>query len=236
MFDDHALRTMVYKAIRSYPPRFNRTWRADTAEPHRAEGAYRAYLQCITLAPGGHYPMGNASPEATAAWRAVHDAVDTVLRQAASTLDEPDDDAAMRAVHAVADTHGLTPQQPASRPVSMQERILAALTEVGRRAGHQVNIQPEYANTGRVYYTAKDGFALLVELSYQFHADNCLLHLQGPAIEALSLQDSPPQFRYERAPHGWRLSYYALRYADGDRITAMLDLLTQALTAGTRHA
>lgn len=104
---DDALRVMVYKAIQHYPPRFVRTWRANPAEPHRAEGAYRAYLDCLALAVGGDYPWGARSTQDTAAWRALYDALDTVLGEAAMPLGEPDYDAAVRAVRAAA--HALTP-------------------------------------------------------------------------------------------------------------------------------
>jgi len=228
---------MVYKAINSYPPRFTRVWpAAGPADTYRAEGTYRAWLQCLALAVGGHYPLGSASPEDTAAWRAMLDALDEVLSQAAATLDDPDYDAALRAVHAAAAVHGLAPPRPAPRPMSMQERILGALTEVGQRAGCQVSIQPQFANTGRVYYTAGTTFTTLVELSYDFQTDYCGLRFHGPAIEALGLHDSPPQFRYQHTVHGWQLGYHMLRYADGAGITAMLDLLTRALTAGPKQS
>ena len=115
----------------------------------------------------------------------------------------------------------------------MQDRILGTLTGIAQRAGWQVSIQPQYANTGRVYVTAANTFALQVELAYHFDTDSCGLHFQGPAIEALHLHDSPPQYRYQRTAHGRVLSYHALRYADGDRITAMLGLLTRALRPAT---
>jgi hypothetical protein len=118
----------------------------------------------------------------------------------------------------------------------MQQRILAALTDVGQRAGCQVAVQPQFANTGHVYVTAATTFTTLVEVAYHFDSESCRLLVRGPVIEALQLHDSPPQFRYEHTGHGWQLSYHALRYADGQRITAMLDLLTRALTAGTAQA
>jgi len=234
MLTDDALHTMVYQAITNYPPRLTRRWpSASHADTHRAEGAY---LQCLALALGGRYPMGgNESAQDIAAWQAVYDALDTVLRQAASTLHEPDYDATLRAVRAVADTHGLVPPRRAAGPMSMQERILAALSEVGQRAGYHVSIQPQFANTGRVYYTAAATFTTLVELAYRFDTDRCALHLLGPAIEALELHDSPPRFRYEHTTHGWQVGYHALRYADGERITAMLDLLARALTTTARQ-
>jgi hypothetical protein len=117
----------------------------------------------------------------------------------------------------------------------MQERILAALTEVGQRAGGQVNIQPQYANTGHVYISVANGFSTLVELSYDFQAEYCGLHFRGPAIEALGLNDSPPRFRYQNTSSGGQLDYHALRYADGEGIEAMLDLLTRALATQPKH-
>jgi hypothetical protein len=120
-----------------------------------------------------------------------------------------------------------------SAPMSMQDRILGTIAEIAQHAGWQVSIQPQYANTGRVYITAANTFTVQVELAYHFDTDSCGLHLQGPAIEALDLHDSSPQYRYQRAWRGKVLSYHALRYADGDRITAMLDLLTRALRPAT---
>lgn len=232
MLTDDALRTMVYQAIGSYPPRLTRIWPSTShADTHRAEGAYRAYLDGIALALGGQHPMGNESPQHTASWWALRDALDTVLSRAAATPQQPDYDATLRVVQAVAKAHGLAPHHHTPRPMSTQDRILAALAEVGQRAGCQVNTQPHFANTGRVYFTASTAFSTLVELSYHFDTDRCGLHFQGPAIDALQVHDSPPQFRYEHTSHGWQLGYHALRYADGERITAMLDLLTQALAA-----
>jgi hypothetical protein len=236
MFNDDALRPMVHQAIDNHPPRFTRLRpSAPRAEMHRAEGAYRAYLRCIALAIGGHYPTGMSAQEvaAIAAWRALHDALDMVLTEAASTLDEPDYDAALRAVRAVAEARALAPQCLVPRVMTMQERILAALIGVGQRAGRHVNTQPQYANTGHVFYTASYSFAALAQVSYHFDPDRCTLHLRGPAIEALHLTDSPPLFRYEPTESGWQLSFYVLRYADGEQITAMLDLLARALAART---
>jgi hypothetical protein len=117
--------------------------------------------------------------------------------------------------------------------MSMQERILGALTNLARRAGWQVSIQPQYANTGRVYITAANTFTVRLELSYHFDSDSCGLHFNGPAIDALELSDSPSEYRYQRTVRGNVLSYHALRYADGERITAMLDLFGTALRLGT---
>jgi hypothetical protein len=105
---DAALRTMLYKAISTEPARFARVhYTAMPADTHRAEGAHRAYLHCLALAVGGHYPMGHESPRDLAAWRALYDALGKVIGQAAATFDEPDYDATVRAVHAVAHAHGL---------------------------------------------------------------------------------------------------------------------------------
>lgn len=200
MLTEKALHTMVYQAINTDPARFARTRHtAKPADTHRTEGAHSAYLQCLAPTVSGHHPM-STSPD-DAAGRALHDALREVIRQAADTPDVPDYDAAVRTVRAVAATHA--PAQHATRPMSMQDRILAALVEIGGRAGCQVNIQPEWANTGRMYITAATTFSTLVELSYQFNPDYCGLHLRGPAIEALGLQDSPPQFSYQHTTRGW---------------------------------
>ena len=227
------LRTMVHQAISTHPARLARMRPAisDTAR-HRADGAYRAYLQAITLTLGVHHPSGHQASDDTAARRDMLDALDAVLSEAAAR-DQLDVDAAQRAVQAAVGTQLVAAHRPAPRPMSMQERILGALTDLAQRAGWQVSIQPQYANTGRVYITAADAFAVRVELSYHFDTDRCALHFEGPAIEALGLHDSPPQYRYEHSGHGGRLSYHALRYADGERITAMLDLLTTALQPDT---
>jgi hypothetical protein len=231
MLDEHALRILVYKAIDSHPPRFTRRRpSALPADVHHAEGAYDTYLTCIALALGGRYPMGYASTQEVAAWRSLHQALGTAISQAAATLDEPDYDAALGAVRDTAQAHGLAARRVRQRPLSMQERILGALTDIGQQAGHQVSIQPQYANTGRIYYSAGTGLTVLAEAAYHFDPDSCGLYFTGPAIEASGLRDSPPQFRYEKFVDGRRLSFYALRYTDGDRITAMLDLLTRALT------
>ena len=168
------------------------------------------------------------------------DALDAVLGRAADA-DVPDLDAAQRAVHAAVSTQPAAAHRPVSQPMStsmsapmsMQDRILGTLTDIAQRAGWQVSIQPQYADTGRVYITAVNTFAVQVELAYHFDTDSCGLHFHGPAIEALDLHDSPPQYRYQRAWRGRVLSYHALRYADGDGITAMLDLLTRALVPAT---
>jgi hypothetical protein len=223
------LRTMLHQAITTHPARLARMQpTASEAERHRADGAYRAYLRCVALTLGTHHPTGQQAPEDPTAWRAVSDALDAVLSHAAA-VDEPDLDAAQRAVRAAVGTQPVAGQRPAPRPMSMQERILGTLTDLAQRVGWQVSIQPQYANTGRVYITAAGAFAVQVELSYHFDTDSCGLHFQGPAIEALELHDSPPEYRYERSTPGGRLSYHALRYADGERITAMLDLIATAL-------
>lgn len=230
MSTEYPLHTMVHQAISTHPARLARILpAASPAERYRAEGAYRAYLLCIALTLGVHHPTGHEAPENTAAGQAVYDALNTVLGQAAAR-DELDVDAAQRAVRAAVGAQPVAPLRTAPQPMSMQERILGALTDLAQRAGWQVSIQPRYANTGRVYVTGANAFAVQVEASYHFDIDSCGLHFQGPAIEALGLQDSPPRYRYE---HGGRLSYHALRYADGKRITAMLDLLARALQPGT---
>jgi hypothetical protein len=235
MINDDALHALVYKAISSHPPRRARlSPAASPTDTHRAEGAYRAYLDSIALFLGAHYPMGGQeSPQDITAWRTLRDALDTVLSHAASTLGEPDYDDALRQVHTVAEAHGLTPRRRTPQPPSMQERILTALTDLGDRTGCQVTIQRQFANTGRLYYTAGTGFTVLVELAYHFDTDSCALHYQGPAIEALHLRDSPPSFRYEHGPTGRQLNFHALRYTDGERITTMLDLLARALATAT---
>src|SRR5262249_54823750 len=181
---EDALRTIVYQAISTDPARFAHVhYTAMPADTHRAEGAHRAYLQCLTLTVGGHYPhypMGHDAPEEVAAWRALHDALGMVISQAARTLDEPDYDAALRAAHAVAAGHVPAPARHTARPTSMQDRVLTALTAVGQQAGCQVSSQPQYANTGRMYFTAAATFTTLVELSYHFDTDRCALHLHGP--------------------------------------------------------
>jgi hypothetical protein len=227
---------MVHQAINTDPARFARVhYTAMPADAHRTEGAHHAYLQCLALAVGGQYPMGDSTPDDGAAWRAMHDELCEVIRQAADTLDEPDYDAAVSAVRAVASTYVPTPTHHAARPTSMQERILAALTDVGQRAGCQVNLQPDYVNTGRMYITTAITFSVLVELSYMFGPDTCQLYFRGPLIEALGLHDSPPRFRYQNTSSGGQLDYHALRYAEGDRIDAMLDLLTRALAMRPKH-
>ena len=228
---DEILYPIVRQAINHHPPRVARVrpsaGRNDTL---RAEGAYRAYLHCLALALGGSHPTGGGeSPDDIAAWQAVCDALDTAISRTAATLHEPDYGAALQAVYAVADAHGLRPQPQPAKPMTMQQRLLAAVTDRARRAGHQVTIQPEYANTGRVYITAGTTFTTLVQLSYDFQTDSCSLHFRGPGIDALGLRDSPPKYRYEPGTHGPQLSYL-LRYADGDALTAMLDLLGRALT------
>jgi hypothetical protein len=237
MVNDDGLYTLVYKAISNHPPRRARlSPAASPTDTHRAEGAYRAYLDSIALVLGAHYPMGQESAQDITGWRTLHDALDTVLSQAASTLGEPDYDGTLRRVHAVAEAHALVPHRRTPQPPSMQERILTALTDLGDRSGCRVTIQRQFANTGRLYYTAGTGFTLLVELAYHFDTDSCALHYQGPAIEALHPRDSPPRFRYEHGSTGAQLNFHALRYADGERITAMLDLLARALAAATRSS
>ena len=226
------LRAIVRQAISTHPAGLARTQpTADEAERHRAAGAYHAYLNRLALALGVHHPTGPETAEDSTAWRAVSDAV---LSQAA-TVDEPDLDATQQALRSAVSTQPVTAHRLPQRPMSMQERILAALTDLAQRAGRQVSIQPQYANTGRVYVTAADTFAVQVELSYHFDIDYCGPHFQGPAIDALEMHDSPPDYRDEHSSQGGRLSYYALRYADGERITAMLDLIATALQPGTQR-
>jgi hypothetical protein len=230
---DDALRAMLHHAISTYPPRLARVSpHTDPAEMYRAEGAYRAYLRCIALALGGYDPASSQLPETTdaAAWWALRDDLDTVLAQA---IPQPDDNATLRAVRAVAAARGLQPHQPAPAVVSMQERILTVLGAVGYRAGLDVSRQPDFANTGHLYYTARHGLSALTQVAYRFDAQRCELHLQGPAIDALGLHDSPPRFRYIHTRHGWRLSFWELPYGDGERITVALDLLARALAAAT---
>lgn len=228
---DEILRSIVRRAINHHPPRATRLRpSAGHGDSLRVEGAYRAYLHCLALALDNRYPTGGGeSPDDIAAWHAVVDTLDAAIGRAASTLDEPDYDAAVQAVYAVADAHGPRPQPHPAAPMTMQQRIVAAVTDVGQRAGHQVTSQPEYANTGHVYITAGTTFTTLVQLSYDFQNDRCSLHFRGPGINALGLRDSPPKYRYEPGTHGPQLSYL-LRYADGDRLTEMLDLLRRALT------
>ncbi|MEU1811050.1 hypothetical protein [Micromonospora aurantiaca (nom. illeg.)] len=226
MQNHHALRLMVQQAISTEPARFARLHPiAMPADTHRAEGAQRAYLHCLTLVLGDLRPTGDA-PADTAS---LGDALGEVIRHAADTLDEPDYDAVVRAVRAIAALHVPPPPLGTARPLSMQERILAALTDVGQRVAHQVTIQPVYANTGRMYITLADTFTTLVEVLYDFQGEYCGLQFRGPGIDALGLQDSPPRYRYRRSASGDQLDYHHLRYTDGERITAMLDLLARAL-------
>jgi hypothetical protein len=70
----NALPTIVQQAINTDPARFARVhYTALPADAHRTEGAHRAYLQCLALAVGGRYPVGDSSPDDGAAWRALHD-------------------------------------------------------------------------------------------------------------------------------------------------------------------
>jgi hypothetical protein len=171
--NNDALYTLVYKAISNHPARRARlSPAAGPTDTHRAEGSYRAYLDSIALLPGAHYPMGQESPQDITAWRTLRDALDTVLSQAASTLGEPDYDDTLRRVRAVAAAHALVPDRQAPQPLSMQERILTALTDLGDRSGCQVTIQRQFANTGRLYYTAGTGFTVLAELAYHFDTDS----------------------------------------------------------------
>jgi hypothetical protein len=237
---EDTLRTMLHQAITTHPARLARTQPTSSeAERHHADGAYRAYLRSIAAILGARHEPGPGAPVSSTAPEAMVDVLDAVIGRAAA-VDEPDLDAAQRAVHAAVPTQPAAAHQPAPRPMSapmsMQDRILGTIADVAQRAGWQVSVQPQYANTGRVYITAANTFTVQVELAYHFDTDACGLHLQGPAIEALDLHDSPPQYRYQRASRGKVLSYHALRYADGDRITAMLDLLTRALTPAAAAA
>jgi hypothetical protein len=74
-----------------------------------------------------------------------------------------------------------------------------------------------------------------VELSCRFATDYCQLQFHGPAIEALGLRDSSPKYRVRahQPRQSVELLFSALRCADGERITAMLDLITTALRPGT---
>jgi hypothetical protein len=229
---EDTLRMMLYQAIATHPARLARTQPTSSeTDRHHADGAYRAYLRSIAAILGAHHEPAPGTPASSTAPEAAVDRLDAVLSRAAA-VDEPDLDAAQRAVHAAVPTaaaHQPAPQ-PMSAPMSMQDRILGTVTDIAQRAGWQVSVQPQFANTGRVYITAANTFTVQVELAYHFDTGSCGLHFHGPAIEALDLHDSPPQYRFQCVWRGRVLSYHALRYADGDRITAMLDLLTRALT------
>lgn len=107
MIDDEALRVMVHHAIDMDAARYRtRHVTAGLRETWAAEGAWSTYLECITLALGGRYPFGRLADDAsvTAAWRTLLQAVDRVLHQAASPLQEPDYDTAVRTLRDLAPT------------------------------------------------------------------------------------------------------------------------------------
>lgn len=78
-------RAMVSRAIATHPAGMAKTEPTTSdAERHRADGAYPAYLVCLPLAFGAHHPPASNAFEGATAWRAVYDAIDAVLSQAAA--------------------------------------------------------------------------------------------------------------------------------------------------------
>jgi len=236
MIDDEALRVMVHHAIDVHAARHRtRHITAGLQDTGGAEGAWRTYLECIAVALGGRYPFGPLADDQTvsAAWRTLLHAVDRVLSQAATPLEEPDYDTTVRALRAIA-TIDPTAGSPAltGHPPTIQERILAAATDAGDRAGCRVSIQPQYANTGRVYFTPGKEFNPRVTLRYRFNDDYCSLHFTGPGIGALGQREFLRPSGVDRpvpGRAGWELVLHHLSYDDGERIEAMLTMLGQAL-------
>lgn len=236
MIDDEALRVMVHHAIDVHAARYRtRHVTASRRDTWGADDAWRTYLECIALALGGRYPFDGMTDDGVAAWRTLLHAVDRILSQAATPLQEPDFDTTVRELRALA-TINPTAGPPAmtDHPPTIQERILAAATDAGHRAGCQVSVQPQYANTGSVYFTPGQGFTPRVTLRYRFNDDYCSLHFAGPGIDALGPREFGRTSGFERpvpGRAGGELVFHYLRYVDGERIEAMLTMLGQALAA-----
>jgi hypothetical protein len=238
MIDDEALRVMVHHAIDVHAARYRtRHVTASLRDTWGAEGAWRTYLECIALALGGRYPFGRMADDGSVAatWHTLLHAVERVLSQAATPLEEPDYDTTLHTLRALATTNPASgPPAVTDHPPTIQERILAAATDAGHRAGCRVSVQPQYANTGRVYFTPGQEFTPRVTLRYRFNDDYCSLHFTGPGIGVLGLREFRRPSGAERpvpGPAGWELVFHHLPYVDGERIEAMLTMLGQALAA-----
>jgi hypothetical protein len=103
---------------------------------------------------------------------------------------------------------------------NMQTKILEAFERIAANAGLEAVQKGDSANTGHVYI--QDGFDTLLDIRYSFQSGYCTLALRGPAVTALGLADSPPAYRV--GPAG-TVTYHALKYADSERVKAMLALV-----------
>ena len=110
---------------------------------------------------------------------------------------------------------------------TMQEKITETIRgAVEDGAGLELTQQADYANTG--YLFAQDDLDTLLIIRYSFQPDHCSLDLSGAAVGKARLPDNSPVWRVEAAFPG-EVRFYALKYADGDRLRVMLSTVTSLL-------
>jgi hypothetical protein len=106
--------------------------------------------------------------------------------------------------------------------VSMQKKITDAIAKRLTDADLEVSSSYSYANCGTLY--GQIGFDSVVVAAFQFNHGSCSVHINGAHVPALGLSDNPPLYRYVEDI----VSFHALDYTDGERINAMLDLVSKA--------
>ena len=228
---EDTLRTMLRQAIATHPARLARIQPTSSeAERHRADGGTAPTYGASRRSSAPTTNPGPGTGQQHRTGKEV-DGVDAVLGRAAA-VDEPDLDAAQRAFAAVstqpATARRRNPCHAMSAPMSMQGRILGTHPDIAQRAGcsqHPIAVHQHGPRLGTV-----DTFTVQVELastSTPTPAD-CTSKAQPSRHSTCTTRRRSTGT--SAAWHGTVLSYHALRYADGDQITAMLDLLTRALT------
>lgn len=103
---------------------------------------------------------------------------------------------------------------------TMQKAILETLTE-NLPEGIEARQQPQWANTGRVYF--QRGFTTLVELAYDFQDSDGSIRLNDVDPEQLSVRGREGyQGGASRPSDGGPWLGWYFKYRDGERIEAML--------------
>jgi hypothetical protein len=113
---------------------------------------------------------------------------------------------------------------------SMQEKILEAVTAALEAPGLETVQAAKYANTGRLW--VQSGFTTHAEVQYRFDSTSCTISMSGPAVDAAGLADQPPEYRVERfnTAGAVRVSWGALHYVDGQRISGLVDVAESVAT------
>jgi hypothetical protein len=109
---------------------------------------------------------------------------------------------------------------------TMQERVLDAVEQAIRDAGHDPVATREWANTGKVH--AMDGLDAVFTLDYQFNSDHATLGLRGPAVVtavAFQIIKDGPLVRVHDLGCGVTATAHYLKYADSARLKAFVALV-----------